>query len=141
MSRKKRLSLKASSVTPLTDKEEFRIAPQMTVDVITEGLNATKAINENYVVVFIEDGSTIQNCRSFKYNIHDLVNKYKSVMPKKSHNLEIAAQNAFNARAYKELLEECTRLMRKKELYKTMYTLDGEPIETLEDLKNLCETR
>ena len=42
-------------------------------------------------------------------------------------------------RAYKELLEECTRLMDKKEIYKTFYTLDGEMIETMDDLKSFCQ--
>jgi len=42
-------------------------------------------------------------------------------------------------RAYKELLEECSKLMQSKVIYKTMYTLDGQPIETMDDLKSLCD--
>ncbi len=42
-------------------------------------------------------------------------------------------------RAYKELLEDCSRFMQKKEPYKTMYTLDGEMLETMDDLRSFCE--
>lgn len=42
-------------------------------------------------------------------------------------------------RAYKELLEDCARLMESKQPYKTMYTLDGEMLETMDDLRTFCE--
>ena len=41
-------------------------------------------------------------------------------------------------RAYKELLEECTKIMESKEAYKTFYSLDGEIIETMDELKSFC---
>jgi hypothetical protein len=41
-------------------------------------------------------------------------------------------------RAYKELLEECQKVMESKEAYKTLYSLDGEMIETMDDLKSFC---
>lgn len=41
-------------------------------------------------------------------------------------------------RAYKELLEECTKIMSSKESYKTFYSLDGEIIETMDELKSFC---
>ena len=75
----------------------------------------------------MEDGATIQTCKSFKYNISEIMNKY--YVPKvglHAPNREfVENHNNFMKRAYKELLEECSRLMKKKELYKTMYTLDG----------------
>lgn len=51
----------------------------------------------------------------------------------------IESQTAFQMRAYKELLEECSRIMGRKFNYKTMYTLDGQQIETLTDLRKHCE--
>lgn len=44
-------------------------------------------------------------------------------------------------RAYKELLEDCSRFMQKKEPYKTMYTLEGEMLETMDDLRSFCEEK
>lgn len=70
------------------------------------------------------------------------MNKYYVAPPSKIQkpSREFKAQhNKFMKRAYKELLEDCARLMGTKQPYKTMYTLDGEMLETMDDLKSFCE--
>ena len=72
------------------------------------------------------------------------MNKYYVAPPSKIQKPSEAflkAHAKFMKRAYKELLEDCSRLMGKGDtLYKTLYTLDGEMIETMDELKSLCET-
>jgi len=89
----------------------------------------------------MEDGATLQTCKSFKYNISEIMNKYHTtnITCFPANREFIANHNTFMKRAYKELLEECSKLMQSKVIYKTMYTLDGQPIETMDDLKSLCD--
>lgn len=70
------------------------------------------------------------------------MNKYYVAPPSKIQKPSREFQdqhNKFMKRAYKELLEDCTKLMSSKQPYKTMYTLDGELLKTMDDLKSFCE--
>ena len=109
---------------------------------LNEGKKASEILKDEYVVVFMEDGASVQDCKSFKYNVSEIMNKYYVAPPSKIQkpSKEFQAQHSkFMKRAYKELLEDCSRFMQKKEPYKTMYTLDGEMLETMDDLRSFCE--
>lgn len=102
------------------------------------------------MVVFVKDGATLGSCKSFKMNIQEIINKYQIEKPAymkhvTQQHLQMKAQ--FEKRAYKELLEYCSdHLFNQKDeqdpsrrkVFKTMFTLDGQPLETLKDLKEYC---
>ena len=63
-----------------------------------------------------------------------------------TQHLQIKAQ--FEKRAYRELLEYCSDHLfgqkdepdpARRKLFKTMYTLDGQPLDSLASLKAYCE--
>ena len=104
-------------------------------------------IDERYVVVFVEDGSVLETCKSFKFNVQEIMHKYELKKPKDPRipipKEDIQVNAKFQKRAYKELLEFCGDHMKEHELkesvkYKTLYTLEGTQLETMEDLKNFC---
>ena len=104
-------------------------------------------LDERYVVVFVEDGSTLETCKSFKFNVQEIMHKYELKRPKDpripipKEDREVNAK--FMKRAYKELLEFCGDQMKEHELeesipYKTLFTLEGVQLSTMEDLKTFC---
>ena len=104
-------------------------------------------LDERYVVIFVEDGATLETCKSFKLNVQEIMHKYELRKPKDARvpvpKEDIRCNERFLKRAYKELLEFCGDHMKENELcesipYKTLYTLDGVMLETMEDLKNYC---
>ena len=106
-------------------------------------------IDPRFVVVFAKDGAELGACKSFKINIQEIVSKYSIKQPeymKRVTEQHQALKAQFEKRAYKELLEYCSDHLfptpvcaEKKNLFKTMYTIDGTMLDTLEDLKSYCE--
>ena len=39
-------------------------------------------LDERYVVVFVEDGSTLETAKSFKFNVQEILHKYELKRPK-----------------------------------------------------------
>jgi len=94
-------------------------------------------------VVFVEDGAALQDCKSFKLNIKDALSKYQSSVKVEglTDNQMAAGSNVLKKRAFKELMEQCAQIMGRKDNYKTVYTLDGVLLDTLDDLKQYCEVK
>jgi len=40
-------------------------------------------LKDEYVVVFMEDGASVLDCKSFKYNVSEIMNKYYVAPPSK----------------------------------------------------------
>lgn len=38
-------------------------------------------VRDEFVVVFMEDGATVQKCKSFKYNLQGILDKYYKTPP------------------------------------------------------------
>ena len=104
-------------------------------------------LDERYVVVFVEDGSTLETAKSFKFNVQEILHKYELKRPKDPRMAipreEVQVNIKFQKRAYKELLEFCGDHFKKYEHeksipYKMMYSLDGQKLESISDLKNFC---
>ena len=85
--------------------------------------------DERYIVVFMEDGNSINQAKAFKYNLAEKLalytsnNSNKRVLSslKRRHNSVsfVSQRNDLNLesedsqRAFKELLEECSRILTK----------------------------
>ena len=104
-------------------------------------------LDERYVVIFVEDGSTLETAKSFKFNVQEILHKYELKRPKDPRMAipreEVQVNIKFQKRAYKELLEFCGDHFKKYEHeksipYKMMYSLDGQKLESISDLKNFC---
>ena len=39
-------------------------------------------LDERYVVIFVEDGSTLETCKSFKFNVQEILHKYELKKPR-----------------------------------------------------------
>jgi len=93
--------------------------------------------------VFVEDGAKIQRCKSFKFNLSEVMTKYSIPPPKnvvKPSETYLNMEAKFQKRAYQELLEMASEYMtQNKKKLNCMYSLDGEMLETIDDLKNFCE--
>lgn len=63
-------------------------------------------------MVFVEDGTNVQTCKSFRYNIDELIRKYEAQL---DAGLVVATEKfiemreGFDKRAYRELLELCQK--------------------------------
>ena len=104
-------------------------------------------LDERYVIIFVEDGSTLETCKSFKFNVQEIMHKYELKRPKDLRipipKEDMQVNLKFQKRAYKELLEFCGDQMKEHELkesipYTTLFSLEGIPLSTMEDLKNFC---
>ena len=40
-------------------------------------MQAPDWLDERYVVIFVEDGSTLETCKSFKFNVQEILHKYE----------------------------------------------------------------
>ena len=94
--------------------------------------------NEPRYVVFVEDGQSVHNCKSIKLDINFFISKYYIKPPKFLHTMPVEyvnAQKKFNKRAFMELLEICSiELTGKKRMFDVMYLIDGELIETIDEI-------
>lgn len=50
---------------------------------IDQEMKNKELVKEDYIVVFVEDGATVQKSKSFKYNIYEIMKKYYVDPPSK----------------------------------------------------------
>jgi len=88
-------------------------------------------------VVFVEDGKCLQTCPSIKIDVEVFRAKYRMEPPS---NIEVLPEqfkqvrHRFRKQALKELLETCSHHLGATTPFKGLFTVDGQAIETLEQL-------
>eukprot|EP00347_Sterkiella_histriomuscorum_P024352 403331424 len=101
-----------------------------------------KLLQEEHQIVFVEDGQPIQTCKSLKLNINFFKSRYFIDPPKYISQLPpefLKVQRKFNKRAYKEILETCSKeLTNKTIVFDVMYTIEGELIESMDEIDDDC---
>ncbi|CDW72151.1 UNKNOWN [Stylonychia lemnae] len=104
--------------------------------------NLKKKVSSPHMVVFVEDGAYLGSCKSFKLDLNFFKAKYFIEPPKFISQLPkdfVKIQRKFNKRAYLELLEQCSNeLTGKQRVFEAMYTIDGELIESIDEIEEDC---
>ena len=113
--------------------------------------NEDSWIDPRFVVVFVQDGGVLGECKSFKMNLQEIISKYDIKRPgymKHETREHKEMKLNFQKRAYKELLEYCSDHIlnqaeendpTRRKAFKMLYTPDGAPLKTLDEIRNYCQ--
>ena len=104
-------------------------------------------LDERFDVILVEDGSVLDTCKYFKFNLKSLLQDFEETQSKE-HKYPITKElvkrrKEIFHRAFEELLLFCGDFFKQTEHeptipFKKMFSLDGGSIASLEDLKALC---
>ena len=126
-----------ASIQKLAAREEVDLERKESLS--EESISNVYNLTDPHYVVFIEDGQSLTNCKSFKIDLTFFKAKYFIEPPKYISQLPeeyINIQKKFNKRAFMELLEICSvQLADRQKSFSILYTLDGEIIESMEDIR------
>ena len=85
-------------------------------------------VSQDYVVIFIEDGTNPKSAKAFRYNLLEKLTSYRETHSVKKRHNSVSFENPSNQdRTFQVILEECSHHFSGKQ-FGCMYTTDGKRI-------------